>query len=55
MTDQQRAVINQLRSEGYAVIIWTPVELGNASARDVQDRSIEHGHEVIASLEEWKD
>jgi len=53
LTNTQREVVEQLRSEGYAVIIWTPDELGNASAKDVQDRSIEHGHEVIESLGGW--
>lgn len=41
----------QLRNQGYAVIVWTPDELGDANPRTVEDRSIELGHEVIRDLQ----
>jgi len=42
--------MNELRDAGYAVIVWTPEELRGASARRVEDRSIELGWEVIDLL-----
>jgi hypothetical protein len=44
--------IAQLRQEGYAVIVWTPDELGTASARRVEDRSVELGWDVIDALQD---
>jgi hypothetical protein len=55
MTNEQRNVIRELTNQGYAVIIWTPEELGNASVKDIQDRSIELGHDIINSLTDWED
>lgn len=52
MTPEQAEMVRQLRSEGYAVIIWTPEELGTASVNRVQDRSIELGHEIIEDLQD---
>lgn len=43
--------IAQLRQEGYAVIVWTPDELGTAPARRVEDRSVELGWDVIDALQ----
>ncbi len=42
--------ISQLRHAGYAVIVWSPKELGGVDPRRVEDRSIELGWEVIADL-----
>ena len=50
MTEEQKKAIKELRHAGYAVIVWTPEELGEADAKRVQDRSIELGHEVIEDL-----
>ena len=55
MTNEQLNVIRELTDQGYAVIIWTPEELGNASVKDIQDRSIELGHDIIHSLTDWED
>ena len=41
-----------LSKKGYAIIVWTPEELGNVSARLVEDRSIELGHQIIDDLTE---
>jgi hypothetical protein len=51
MTPEQTTAIAQLRDTGYAVIIWTPAELGTASPDRVEDRSIELGWDVIADLQ----
>jgi hypothetical protein len=50
MTDEQQRVIRELRNEGCAVIVWTPEELEGASAKHVQDRSIEVGWSIIDAL-----
>lgn len=52
MNDEQISAIASLSREGYAVIVWTPEELGNVSARLVENRSIELGHEIINDLTE---
>lgn len=50
MNASQQQVINDLCNDGYAVIIWTPEELGNADPRKVEDRSIELTWDVIDAL-----
>jgi hypothetical protein len=50
MNKEQREIIEQLRHEGYAVIVWSPEELEGASRRHVEDRSVELGWEVIEAL-----
>ena len=39
--------VQDLRDEGYAVILWTPEELGDCSTDTIEDRSIEHGWVII--------
>ena len=52
MTNEQLNVIRELADHGYAVIIWTPEELGNISARWVEEMSISYGCEYLISQEE---
>ena len=52
MNREQISAIASLRSDGYAVIVWTPEELDEVSARLVEDRSIELGHQIIDDLTE---
>ena len=51
MTKEQIEVINQLRHEGYAIIIWTPEECKEANPRKVEDESISYGWEIIKALQ----
>ena len=51
MTPEQLQTLRDLCHEGYAIIVWTPEELGNANPRRVEDRLIELGHEVIGDLQ----
>ncbi|MFZ3185569.1 MAG: hypothetical protein WA173_15665 [Pseudomonas sp.] len=55
MTNDQQATLAALRHAGYAVIVWTPEEVGSANPRKVEDRSIELGHEVIRDLSDAPD
>ena len=43
--------IEDLRKAGYAVVIFSPDELGTASSKSVEDRLVELGNEVIADLQ----
>lgn len=52
MKPSQLELIQQLRTLGYAVIIWTPEEVRNANPVRVEDRLIELGWDVIADLQE---
>jgi len=52
MNREQRTALYSLSDEGYAVIVWTPEELGDVSARLVEDRCIELGHQIIDDLTE---
>lgn len=47
MTPEQQAVINQLRTEGYAVVIWTPDEVGDKNIRHLEDVVISCGSEFL--------
>ena len=46
------AAIRDLRDRGFAVVVWTPEELGTASPEIVEDRSSEFGHGVIEASQE---
>jgi cytosine/adenosine deaminase-related metal-dependent hydrolase len=39
--------IRNLRSEGYAVVFWTPHELRGVDPELVEDMSIQYGNDVI--------
>ena len=47
MTNEQMKTLASLSNDGYAVIVWTPEELGDVSARLSEDRSITLGHQII--------
>ena len=50
MTDEQQDVINQLRDEGYCVVIWTPEELGDADANNLEDIVTERGNNYLSTV-----
>lgn len=52
MNEEQINTLRSLCSDGYAVIVWTPEELGDVPARLIEDRSIEYGSQIIADLTE---
>ena len=52
MNNEQMSALRSLSSDGYAVIVWSPEELGDVSATLVQGRSIELGHQIIEDLSE---
>ena len=50
-----RMTVGELREEGYAVIVWTPEELGSCPRNRLEDLSIERGAEVIEHYGEYDD
>jgi hypothetical protein len=55
MTKVQSDAIRSLENAGYAVIIWTPEELGEVCAQLVEDCSIELGHQIIGQANDAAD
>lgn len=47
MTSEQRAMVDELRTSGFLVVIWTPNELGDADIGHVEERVIELGNQTI--------
>jgi hypothetical protein len=47
LTKEEEKFIHNLRSRGFAVIIWTPEELEGACPKHIQLASIELGVEII--------
>ena len=47
MTPEQQAVIDQLRAEGYAVVIWTPDEVGDKDIGHLEDIVISSGSDYL--------
>lgn len=47
MTQAQIQTIRDLRAAGYAVIIWTPEELGDTHPSDVEDGSISYASDYL--------
>jgi hypothetical protein len=47
MTPEQIKTIQDLRAAGYAVIIWTPEELGEVAPEFVEEMSISYGNENL--------
>lgn len=43
MTEEQIKVIGELRDSGYAVVIFTPDELGDADPENLEDILVERG------------
>lgn len=50
MTQEQMKAIEELRTLGYAVVLFTPEELEEADAGRVEDRLVEVGWDVIFDL-----
>jgi hypothetical protein len=44
--------LRQMRDAGFAVIIWTPEELGDVDAKHVEDMSISYASEYLIPAEE---
>jgi len=44
-------VLREMRNQGYAVIVWTPEELGETDPGWVEDASISYGNEYLIEYE----
>lgn len=47
LTKEEQELIQNLRTRGFAVIVWTPEELDGACPKHVQTASIELGWDII--------
>lgn len=47
MTPEQSKAIQELRAQGWAVILWTPEELGEIDPSSVEDQSIQFAAEYL--------
>jgi hypothetical protein len=47
MNKAETTALRGLTDQGYAVIVWTPEELGDTSAEWVEERSIEYGWDYL--------
>lgn len=52
LNQEQIKMIQTLKQDGYAVVIFTPDELGEVDACDVEDGMIQRGWNIIESLKE---
>lgn len=43
----RRKVINEMRDEGYVIVIWSPEELGDTDVDALEDIVIERGNNFI--------
>jgi len=50
MQPEQREMIDKLRNEGYAVVIWNPDELRGANPSHIEDIVTERGNIAIDDL-----
>jgi len=50
MTPEEQAVIDGLKARGFAVIVWTPEEIGPADAGHLEEVSVERGWNFIRSF-----
>ena len=51
MKDEWKKVVKEMIDEGYAVIVWTPEELGDVDPDWVMDASISYGSEYLLDYE----
>lgn len=51
MSEVQKKAMQTLREAGYAVVTWSPEELGNVDAKRVEGRCVEFGNEVIKDVQ----
>lgn len=47
MNKEWLTALREMREAGFAVIVWTPDELGDVSPRWVEDCSISYGSEYL--------
>ena len=55
MTPEQIKAIRDLRTAGYAVILWSPEELGDADPEWVEECSISYASEYLIDEQEQEE
>lgn len=49
MTPLQQALVDELRNAGYAVVIFTPEELGECDASNLEDILVQRGWDMVGA------
>jgi len=52
LTNEEKEVLRSLRLRGFAVIVWTPEELGDVSPESVEDASISYAWNYLLEFTE---
>ena len=52
LTDKEQSVLRALRDRGFAVIVWTPEELGDVNPESVEDASISYAWDYLLEFTE---
>ena len=52
MTEQEKVLLKSLRDQGYAVVTFTPDEIGSTPKEEVERRLVEMGNEIIENYQE---
>lgn len=57
MTRTELEVISSLKAKGYAVVVWTPVEIGPIPPRHIEAESVKYvwGNIIEPAMEEAAD
>jgi hypothetical protein len=50
MTDEEKRVIQSLREQGYAVVVYYPSEVAGIDRSILEDRMVDKGNEIIDDL-----
>jgi hypothetical protein len=52
LTNEEKEMLRALRGRGFAVIVWTPEELGDVPPEDIEDVSISYVAEYFLNSAE---
>ena len=52
LTNEEKEMLRALRGRGFAVIVWTPKELGDVNPEDIEDASISYVAEYFLNSAE---
>jgi hypothetical protein len=51
MKEEWKQALREMKAEGYAVIVWTPDEMGDIDPEWIEDASISYGNEYLIDYE----
>jgi hypothetical protein len=54
MTPYQLSIVRQLRQQGFAVVVFTPKEVGDADSSALEDLMVERGNNFLDNFSQEK-